>query len=313
MEEARCAWRGERSAWPDSDIFTTETEPGVEVHLQARALRVGDHNILTVQPLESVFRRFQESLDRERGRLIEYRRKEQDLDYKETMVHCLIHDVVGGLSVADVIFRRMQQRDDLTPEETESLDIGRNAMHSVSHQLRSVMDVYSAEIKAIEFFETDPDLAPDILDCVMLEVYNCGPALRNKDVKVVTDLPEDQSVRWPVIGEQSKLQRIIFNLIENALRYSPRGGRLTVSVAESGEQVKVSVIDEGPGVPEADAPQIFKKFAKDRKGGGKGGLGLYFARLMIERWGGTIGYEPAKGGGAIFWFELPRAVEPKGD
>jgi signal transduction histidine kinase len=307
--DAEPVWLGELDGTVESDMWVETTQAGVPVHLRALALQVDGTDLLAIQPMDRIYRRIQETMQRGRNELIEYQRKDREYDYKETMLHCLVHDLVGSLSVAEVVFRTMQERQDLTADESDSLVVGRNAMHSVSNQLRSMVDVFSAELKAVDFYETDPDFAPDILDCAMLELVSCSPAFRNKDITIENVMPEDAALRWPVVGEQDKLQRIIFNFLENALRYSPRGGKIRLVVSGDEERARLAVEDQGAGVPGKMATKVFSRFAKDKRGGGKGGLGLYFARLMIERWGGSIGHERPEEGGARFWFELPRAKE----
>jgi len=307
-QQAEAVWAGKSESATESDIWV-ETTPGDScVHLRALAIVVNGSEILAVQPMEKVFQRMQELMQRGRTELRRHSRLELETNYKETMLNCLIHDLVGSLSVAEVVFRKMQEREDLTEEESEALGVGRSAMHSVSSQLRSMVDILSAEMQSLEYYETDRDLAPDILDCTTMELVNLRPAFRNKDVKIVTDMPEDPSHRCAVVGIDDKLQRIIFNLLENALRYSPRGETIRVTVRADDSIARLSVEDQGPGVPDEMAETVFDRFAKDRRGGGKSRLGLFFARNMIERWGGKIGHEKPVNGGARFWFELPLAV-----
>jgi signal transduction histidine kinase len=68
--------------------------------------------------------------------------------------------------------------------------------------------------------------------------------------------------------------------------------------------LRIAIEDEGPGVPPEVVPQLFQKFVRHGKSRGKAGLGLFFCRITIEQWGGTIGCEPRAGGGTTFWFRL---------
>ena len=76
--------------------------------------------------------------------------------------------------------------------------------------------------------------------------------------------------------------------------------------------VRVSVRDQGPGVSNELRPRLFQKFSQDaavaRGSSGRFGLGLAISKLLVERLGGGIGYDPAPGGGSVFWFELPMAA-----
>jgi signal transduction histidine kinase len=95
------------------------------------------------------------------------------------------------------------------------------------------------------------------------------------------------------------------NLVDNALRYSPRNAVVTITLRPEARAIRVSVEDDGPGVPPPFVPRLFEKFS--HAGRGTTGLGLYFCRITIERWGGQIGYEPREKTGARFWFRLPVA------
>jgi CheY-like chemotaxis protein len=118
----------------------------------------------------------------------------------------------------------------------------------------------------------------------------------------------DQRIQWWVHGEATRLERIFSNLLENALRYTSAGSKVTIGLTDDGEFVRAFVDDEGPGLPADLSPaQIFALFSKGKEGGGKAGLGLYFCRLTVERWGGTIGCESLPQRGSRFWFRLPKA------
>ena len=86
----------------------------------------------------------------------------------------------------------------------------------------------------------------------------------------------------------------------------PREERRQFSAAED-EWVRFTVEDEGPGVPEGLRDRLFQKFSQGGAKSGSAGLGLYFCRITVERWGGQIGYEPRESGGSRFWFRLKRA------
>jgi len=102
------------------------------------------------------------------------------------------------------------------------------------------------------------------------------------------------------------------NLLSNAAKYSPPGGTVRVWAEQRGGTLRVSVRDEGPGIPEEFRTRIFEKFSQadssaTRAKGGTG-LGLHIAQRFIEHMRGNIGFDSAPGAGATFWIELP-AVE----
>ena len=75
---------------------------------------------------------------------------------------------------------------------------------------------------------------------------------------------------------------------------------------DEGETIRFSIEDAGEGVPKNQVYRLFRKFAQGSGQTGQVGLGLYFCRITIEGWGGSIGYNPSSLGGACFWFRLPK-------
>ncbi len=117
-----------------------------------------------------------------------------------------------------------------------------------------------------------------------------------------------------VRGDEDRLIQVLSNLLFNAAKFSPRGSVVTVSARPLADSwVRTSVRDRGPGIPEHFRERIFQRFAQahmgeDRPAEGSG-LGLAISREIIERLGGRIGFDAAQGGGTVFWFDLPGAIE----
>jgi signal transduction histidine kinase len=101
------------------------------------------------------------------------------------------------------------------------------------------------------------------------------------------------------------------NLVENAVKYSPDGGRVTVSVTGNVDHGRIAVRDEGLGIPPAEQERIFEKFYRLdpslTRGVGGSGLGLYISRELVERMGGRLTVSSEAGRGSTFVVELPRA------
>jgi two-component system phosphate regulon sensor histidine kinase PhoR len=117
----------------------------------------------------------------------------------------------------------------------------------------------------------------------------------------------------PVRADSERMAQVLMNLLHNAVKFSPSGGRVTVGAKAEAEDVIVSVRDEGVGVPEGELERIFERFYKvDRarvRGKGGTGLGLAIARHIVEGHGGHIRAESEEGSGSIFSFTIPRAKE----
>ena len=112
-----------------------------------------------------------------------------------------------------------------------------------------------------------------------------------------------------VTADPMRLQQVLSNLLSNALKFSPAGSQVLLSAQELGGQIRILVVDEGPGVPAEFVDRLFEKFsqadASDRRQKGGTGLGLAISKELMERMGGCIGFYPRPGGGSVFWVELP--------
>jgi two-component system sensor histidine kinase SenX3 len=120
-----------------------------------------------------------------------------------------------------------------------------------------------------------------------------------------------------VLGNRQDVALAIRNLIDNALRYTPRGGRVSLTVSERGGKAELVVADTGEGIPQRDLPRIFERFyrvdaARSRSKGGTG-LGLAIVKHVVERHGGTVSAQSELGMGSTFRLQFPAARVPLPD
>lgn len=109
-------------------------------------------------------------------------------------------------------------------------------------------------------------------------------------------------------ADRRRLEQILTNLLSNAYRYTPKGGQIKISVAESENSLQVSIEDTGPGIPSHEHNLIFERFYRSQNTAKPGtGLGLSIARSLVELHGGKIWVESMPGKGAKFFFTLPLA------
>ena len=113
---------------------------------------------------------------------------------------------------------------------------------------------------------------------------------------------------WPVVGEVSSLERAVTNLLDNAVKWSPAGGVVTVRLSEG----TLYVGDQGPGIDPADLPHVFERFYRSPESRTMpgSGLGLAIVRSVTERHGGTVHAGAAPDGGAAFWLRVPPEAAP---
>ncbi|MDI3280098.1 MAG: ATP-binding protein [Bacillota bacterium] len=136
------------------------------------------------------------------------------------------------------------------------------------------------------------------------------PQAEAQGVELRLDLPED----LPALkADPEKLRSVVANLLVNALRYTPAGGRISVGARAKGGEVTISVSDTGPGIPAALREKIFDRFFQiGERPGGQAGLGLAIAREIVRLHGGRIWVESEEGKGATFSFTLP-LTGPRGE
>jgi two-component system phosphate regulon sensor histidine kinase PhoR len=152
-----------------------------------------------------------------------------------------------------------------------------------------------------------PAMDPVRLDVVVAEeVDRLGSEAREAHVHVAV-----QAAPVTVRGSSKDLALMVRNLLDNAVRYTPQGGRIAVELADNGGRVSLSVADTGIGIPSRDLPRIFERFyrvdrARSRDTGGTG-LGLSIARHVVEQHGGRIGARSELGRGSTFTVTLPPA------
>jgi two-component system phosphate regulon sensor histidine kinase PhoR len=117
----------------------------------------------------------------------------------------------------------------------------------------------------------------------------------------------------PVSADESKARQVLVNLIDNAVKYSPNGGRIELRLERHNGYVQIAVKDEGLGIPPAEHDHIFEKFYRldpdMARGVGGTGLGLYICRELAERMGGRVRVTSWPGAGSTFFFELPVFVQ----
>lgn len=109
-------------------------------------------------------------------------------------------------------------------------------------------------------------------------------------------------------GDPDRLHQVVTNLVDNAIRHSPTGGRVTITARDEQGRLSIEVDDEGPGIPPADAARVFERFYRSEDGGT--GLGLAIARWIVDLHGGEIRAESASPNGCRMVVALPGSVRP---
>ncbi|NQV56116.1 MAG: response regulator, partial [Rhodospirillales bacterium] len=116
----------------------------------------------------------------------------------------------------------------------------------------------------------------------------------------------------PIWGDQDRLIQVMSNFISNAVKFSPKGGRVKVKISEIQGRYRVAVIDKGPGIPTEFRGRIFERFTQadssDTRQKGGTGLGLSISKAIIEKHDGNIGFDSEPGQGSSFYFDIDELV-----
>jgi len=162
------------------------------------------------------------------------------------------------------------------------------------------------ELSKLEAEGARPALEPfPLSELVQDVVMKFQPQAHGQRLRLTAEYPHDLPF---VRGDLGMIERVLANLIENAMRYTPQGGRVAVTLAHEGGRVRVRVADTGPGIPGEDLPHLFERFyrvdkSRARHSGGSG-LGLAIARHILELHGNRIYVERTSPAGTVFVFEL---------
>lgn len=223
-------------------------------------------------------------------------RLEELSDFKELLTSTLVHDLKNPLSVA----LSLAQSPNLE-ERREPLMIAVRQMQNLTMNMLDVQKFETAEVKLEKAALSARKLAADALAQVQ-------PLAERKALKLQNEIPADLAVD----GDASYLVRVLVNVLNNAIKFSPNNGRIVLEAAraENG-MINVAITDDGPGIPPDKLDKVFDKFAKleDKAGvNTKGtGLGLAFCKMAAEAHGGSIRAENAPEAGARFRLTLPEA------
>jgi len=307
LVDAEQFWRAQSAGQIKSGVWIELDPAGNEYSLEASAICVGSQQLLLIALPKSDYEEKRAIIQKARENNLASDLIEKDIPQKEVLLHCIVHDLAGPLT-SIMLCLSLLKFENLSVGGRRYVDLGMRQATKQERLIRQILDIFAAELGALQAYTTDPNQAPDALLCASEVMEAFIPDCTPKGMRLVLDSSIEMTADWKVVGEKSRLDRIMCNLVENALRHGPAGSSVTIGIRREAEYVLISVDDEGRGIAPDLAGKLFDKFAQGRERGGKAGLGLYFCRVIVEHWGGSIGYSPRPGGGSRFWFRLPRPV-----
>ncbi|HEX6085241.1 MAG TPA: ATP-binding protein [Thermoanaerobaculia bacterium] len=239
---------------------------------------------------------------------VEARRKVEDLSrLKDEFLSIASHELrtpVTSIKGYTQLAKMLIKEGDLNTSE-EYLDIALDQIDRMSRLILELLDVSRIETGRLEIRKEGigwPQFVRDV-------VHRHHTAVSDRRFHV--SVPDESKI---VTGDRDRLEQVLGNLLENAVKYSPDGSDVTVTVEDRGESLVTAVCDRGIGIPADELAQVFERFHRGRQVSstnyGGLGLGLYITKQIIERHGGSIWVESKEGYGTTFYFSLPVAEVP---
>lgn len=234
-----------------------------------------------------------------RDRSLEERAEEAKRDYVALIAHDLRSPLTAVQGQAQALQRRSQRKGN-----SDSADVGSLAAivantRRMSAMIEDLLESSQLESGALLLRRTPIDLSR-----LAAEVVAQLPSVEERQrIRVLAPAP------GPLVSADAvRIERVLLNLLQNALKYSPADAPVELEVRQAADESVVDVIDHGAGIPVDELPGLFQRFSRVARGDadpGGFGLGLYIARLIVEAHGGRVWAESAVGTGSRIGFALP--------
>lgn len=254
---------------------------------------IGGHD--EIKELDKVFRSMADNLNRAQA---EQKRIEE---LKQQFVAMLSHDLRSPLTALQFFLSSLDeelQAKGISVESQNRLKSSQNNLIRLIGLINDLLDLDKLNEGKMELLKKNFFLNDTIIDCVQMvsalsEAKNLSIDIGETDIELCAD--------------EEKIVRLITNLLSNAIKFSPAGKTIKLWIHEKDSFVEVHIVDEGPGISDAEKNMIFERFYQTAEGEAAhgSGLGLSICRAIVEAHGGKIGLNSKIGQGADFWFCLP--------
>jgi len=302
-------WLSRYAYTPDGKPLTLEEEPGYRASRGEMVIgdvlefRQKDGTKIRVSVSAAPIRQRDDAIIGVASTYTDITRLYELQEQREIYIHTISHDLRAPLAVmqghAQVIQEYLQQQriNGILQSGTDAILRGAQRMNVMIQDL--------VDAARLEGGQLHLELQPVDLQTYLPDLLQRAAAAMETD-RVRLDLPDDLP---PVRADYNRLERIVTNLLSNALKYSDPGTPVHIRAHHVDGQVEVSLTDQGRGIDPEDLPHLFERFyrVKGERKAERIGLGLYITRMLVEAQGGLVRVKSEVGKGSTFYFTLPLA------
>ena len=232
----------------------------------------------------------------------QHQRQAEYIQNNEESFYSLAHDIKSSLSNIILSMEMLLKDKNDFEQNHELIEIAKNTAKKMNEDIMHYLDRVKnkEEIQELEVSEVDP---ANILEIVLRTYY---PEANQHKILITLELPENiEHVFW----DQSKIIRVVSNLVDNAIKYSPQNEVITLQLDQHENITFISVIDHGPGISEDSMSKIFDMFYQGENAKKGFGIGLGWCKKTVENHKGSVKVESKEGHGTKVIVELPNKVE----
>lgn len=289
----------------NGDIFSTKDIQLLEIIADEVAIAV--QNALRFEEISQFNTTLQKKIEDATAQLQKSNEKLKALDEaKDEFISMASHQLRTPLTSVKGYISMVLEGDagEVNDQQKNFLDQAYLSSQRMVYLIADLLNV--SRLKTGKFvIETKPTYMPDVVESEIAQLYETA---KSRDLRLVFDKPDS----FPTLNlDETKIRQVIMNFADNAIYYTPKGGRIVVSLKATNETIEYTVRDTGIGVPKSDQHRLFTKFyragnAKKARPDGTG-LGLFMAKKVVVAQGGAIIFKTEEGKGSTFGFSFPRA------
>ena len=306
--DAEECWKNAAEARAESGPWIEQKNAGEPVELQATAMTVAGRSILLLERLGESFAARKTILQRARETVIAHQRLNSEIQKKEILLHCVADEMTAAL--ANIITSlRLIELEKNTPRTQTLLGLATRATEVQQTLIHRILGVFEEELRGVCNAAADEAASARWGEVLPRALDSVRPLSDEKDIRLETN---DGSANHLALAiDPAKLERVLANLLENALERSARGGAVVVRAEEETEALLVSIEDGGAMLGRGGCENLFARF-NPATAATPAALRLHFCRIVVDNSGGEIGCASVAPGGNRFWVRLPKQSKPAG-